>query len=232
LENEQSWEMVTLDSSRLGTIEFVVDILPRLIGAASVTVKLTFAAMLLGVLIGAVAALMRIRRSGFWATLAGAYVVVFRGTPLVVQMLIVYFALPQVGLRYDKFTSAVIALGVNAGAYIAEIIRAAIESIDRGQMEAARSLGMSHGMAMRRVIIPQTYRRLLPPLGNEFIAMLKDTSLIALIGGEELTRAGQHIISATFRPWPVYLTVAAIYLAMTAAFTVLVRYWERRLQNG
>jgi len=99
-------------------------------------------------------------------------------------------------------------------------------------MEAARSLGMSHGMAMRRVIIPQTYRRLLPPLGNEFIAMLKDTSLIALIGGEELTRAGQHIISATFRPWPVYLTVAAIYLAMTAAFTVLVRYWERRLQNG
>lgn len=221
-----------MGDSRLGTVEFVIDILPRLIGAASVTVRLTFMAMLFGVVMGALAALLRVRGRGFLSKLAGVYVVVFRGTPLVVQMLIVYFALPQVGLRYDKFTSAVIALGVNAGAYIAEIIRAAIESIDRGQMEAARSLGMSHGMAMRRIIVPQTYRRLLPPLGNEFIAMLKDTSLIALIGGEELTRAGQHIISATFRPWPVYLSVAAIYLAMTAAFTVVVRYWERRLQNG
>jgi His/Glu/Gln/Arg/opine family amino acid ABC transporter permease subunit len=224
--------MVTVSDSRPSNFEFVVDILPRLIGAASVTVRLTFLAMLFGVLIGAIVALLRVRKRGLLSALAGAYVVIFRGTPLVVQMLIVYFALPQVGLRYDKFTSAVIALGVNAGAYIAEIIRSAIESIDRGQMEAARSLGMSQWTAMRRIIIPQTYRRLLPPLGNEFIAMLKDTSLIALIGGEELTRAGQHIISATFRPWPVYLSVAAIYLAMTAAFTVVIRYWERRLQNG
>ncbi len=221
-----------MSDSRPSNFEFVVDILPRLIGAASVTVRLTFLAMLFGVLIGAIVALLRVRKRGLLSALAGAYVVIFRGTPLVVQMLIVYFALPQVGLRYDKFTSAVIALGVNAGAYIAEIIRSAIESIDRGQMEAARSLGMSQWTAMRRIIIPQTYRRLLPPLGNEFIAMLKDTSLIALIGGEELTRAGQHIISATFRPWPVYLSVAAIYLAMTAAFTVVIRYWERRLQNG
>ncbi len=221
-----------MSDSRPSNFEFVVDILPRLIGAASVTVRLTFLAMLFGVLIGAIVALLRVRKRGLLSALAGAYVVIFRGTPLVVQMLIVYFALPQVGLRYDKFTSAVIALGVNAGAYIAEIIRSAIESIDRGQIEAARSLGMSQWTAMRRIIIPQTYRRLLPPLGNEFIAMLKDTSLIALIGGEELTRAGQHIISATFRPWPVYLSVAAIYLAMTAAFTVVIRYWERRLQNG
>jgi len=146
-----------------------------------------------------------------------------------VQILIVYFALPQLGLRLDKFSSAVVALGINASAYIAEIIRAAIESIDPGQMEAARSLGMSYGLAMRRIIIPQTYRRLLPPLGNEFIAMLKDTSLIAFIGGEELTRAGQHIISATFRPWPVYITVAAIYLCMTALFSLFVQLGERKL---
>ncbi len=220
-----------MDGSRLGSIEFVVSILPRLIGAAAVTIKLTFTSMLLGILLGAIAALGRVRKRGLLSMLSGMYVVVIRGTPLVVQMLIVYFALPQAGLKYDKFTSAAIALGVNAGAYIAEIIRAAIESIDRGQMEAARSLGMSHGMAMRRIIVPQTYRRLLPPLGNEFIAMLKDTSLIALIGGEELTRAGQHIISATFRPWPVYLSVASIYLAMTAAFTLALRYWERRIRN-
>ncbi len=132
-----------MSDSRPSNFEFVVDILPRLIGAASVTVRLTFLAMLFGVLIGAIVALLRVRKRGLLSALAGAYVVIFRGTPLVVQMLIVYFALPQVGLRYDKFTSAVIALGVNAGAYIAEIIRSAIESIDRGQMEAARSLGMS-----------------------------------------------------------------------------------------
>ena len=212
--------------------EFVLSILPRLLGAASVTIRLTCVAMLLGMFIGAALALMRTSRNKLLHLVAGAYVTVFRGTPLVVQMLIVYFALPQVGLRFDKFTSAAIALGVNAGAYIAEIIRAAIESIDKGQMEAGRSLGMSYGATMRRIIVPQTYRRLLPPLGNEFIAMLKDTSLIALIGGEELTRAGQHIISDTFRPWPVYLSVAAIYLAMTAIFSFLVHHWERRLQDG
>ncbi|MGI6644114.1 MAG: amino acid ABC transporter permease [Bacillota bacterium] len=221
-----------MGDSRLPAWQFVVEILPRLLSAATVTIRLTCMAMLLGVVIGATLALMRTSRNRILSLVASAYVTVFRGTPLVVQMLVVYFALPEIGLRLDKFTSAVVALAMNSGAYIAEIIRAAIESIDRGQMEAGRSLGMSYGMTMRRVIIPQTYRRLLPPLGNEFIAMLKDTSLIALIGGEELTRAGQHIISASLRPWPVYLTVAAIYLAMTAAFTVLVQRWERRLEDG
>lgn len=213
-------------------LEFVINILPRLLSAATITVKLTALSMCVGLAVGVVAALMRISRTRFLSTLAGAYITVFRGTPLVVQILVVYFALPEIGIRLDKFTSAVVALGVNAGAYIAEIIRAGIESIDKGQMEAARSLGMSYGLAMRRIIIPQTYRRLIPPLGNEFIAMLKDTSLIALIGGEELTRAGQRIISSTFRPWPVYLSVAAIYLGMTVLFSTILRFWERRFQNG
>lgn len=221
-----------MEGTRVPALPFVLSILPRLLGAATVTVHLTCMAMLMGLAIGATLALMRTSRSKILSLLAGSYVTVFRGTPLVVQILVVYFALPQIGLRFDKFTSAAIALAINAGAYTAEIIRAAIESIDKGQMEAGRSLGMSYGMTMRRVIIPQTYRRLLPPLGNEFIAMLKDTSLIALIGGEELTRAGQHIISATFRPWPVYLSVAAVYLGMTAAFGFLVRLFERRLQDG
>lgn len=221
-----------MNSSRLSVMAFVLDMMPRLFSAATVTMRLTIMAMLGGLLFGAAAALMRTSRNGFLEFLSASYVTVFRGTPLVVQILIVYFALPQIGLRLDKFSSAVVALGINAGAYIAEIIRAAIESIDKGQMEAARSLGMTYGQAMRRIVVPQTYRRLLPPLGNEFIAMLKDTSLIALIGGEELTRAGQHIISATFRPWPVYLSVAAIYLCMTAAFSLLIRFYERRMQNG
>ncbi len=208
---------------------FIRGILPTLLRAAGVTVKLTALSISLGIAIGTAIALMRISRSKPLSILATLYVTILRGTPLMIQILIVYFALPQLGLRLDKFSSAVVALGINAGAYIAEIIRAAIESIDPGQMEAARSLGMSYGLAMRRIIIPQTYRRLLPPLGNEFIAMLKDTSLIAFIGGEELTRAGQHIISDTFQTWPVYLTVATIYLCMTALFSLLVQLGERKL---
>jgi len=208
---------------------FVREILPALLKAAGVTIKLTGLSISFGIAIGTAIALMKISRNRLFSLPATLYVTILRGTPLMIQILIVYFALPQLGLRLDKFSSAVVALGINAGAYIAEIIRAAIESIDPGQMEAARSLGMSHGLAMRRIIIPQTYRRLLPPLGNEFIAMLKDTSLIAFIGGEELTRAGQHIISATFRPWPVYLTVAGIYLCMTALFSLIVQLGERNL---
>jgi His/Glu/Gln/Arg/opine family amino acid ABC transporter permease subunit len=208
---------------------FVREILPALLKAAGVTIKLTGLSISFGIAIGTAIALMKISRNRLLSLPATLYVTILRGTPLMIQILIVYFALPQLGLRLDKFSSAVVALGINAGAYIAEIIRAAIESIDPGQMEAARSLGMSHGLAMRRIIIPQTYRRLLPPLGNEFIAMLKDTSLIAFIGGEELTRAGQHIISATFRPWPVYLTVAGIYLCMTALFSLIVQLGERNL---
>ncbi len=218
-------------SGRTPVHRFLLDILPRLLGAATVTIRLTALAMVLGLFLGALAALMKTSRSRILGSAAAAYTTVFRGTPLVVQILMIYFALPQVGLRLDKFSSAVVALAINAGAYVAEIVRAGIESIDKGQMEAARSLGMSYGLAMRRVIIPQTYRRLLPPLVNEFIAMLKDTSLIAFIGGEELTRAGQHIISATFRPWPVYLSLAAIYLGMTALFTTLARALERRLAD-
>lgn len=220
-----------METSVVPVWKFLANILPTLLRAAGVTVKLTATAMSLGLVIGTIAALMRISRSKLLSSLSVAYVTVFRGTPLVVQILIIYFALPQIGARFNKFTSAAIALGINAGAYIAEIIRAGIESIDKGQMEAARSLGMSYGLAMRRIIFPQTYRRLLPPLGNEFIAMLKDTSLIAFIGGEELTRAGQHIISTTFRPWPVYLAVAGIYLLMTALFSMLVQLGERRLQE-
>jgi len=215
--------------SMVSAAVFIQNILPTLLRASGVTVKLTAFSIILGIAIGTAVALMRISRSKVLSGVATAYVTVLRGTPLMVQILIVYFALPQIGLRMDKFSSAVIALGINASAYIAEIIRAAIESIDPGQMEAARSLGMSYGLAMRRIIIPQTYRRLLPPLGNEFIALLKDTSLIAFIGGEELTRAGQHIISATFRPWPVYITVAAIYLCMTALFSFVVQFGERKL---
>ncbi len=214
---------------RVPLIQFLVSILPRLLGAAVVTVKLAGLATLLGLVLGTLAALFQTSKSRALGYAATAYTTVFRGTPLVVQILVIYFALPQIGLRLDQFSSAVVALGINAGAYIGEIIRAGIESIDKGQMEAARSLGMSYGQAMRRVIVPQTYRRLLPPLGNEFIAMLKDTSLIAFIGGEELTRTGQHIISATFRPWPVYLSLAGIYLFMTVIFTYLVRKLERSL---
>lgn len=121
---------------------------------------------------------------------------------------------------------------LNSGAYVAEIFRAGIQSIDKGQMEAARSLGMTHGQAMRYVILPQAFRRVIPPLGNEFIALLKDTSVLSVIGFEELFRRGQLIVGATYQAFQIYLTVAFIYLIMVVAFSRLVDYLERRLKTG
>jgi len=128
------------------------------------------------------------------------------------------------------FVAAITAMGVNSGAYIAEIVRAGIQSVDRGQMEAARSLGLTYSQSMRYIIFPQALRRIIPPLGNEFIAMLKDSSLVSVIALEELLRKGQVVITRTFRPFEVYMVVALIYLAMTLAISRLVSWSERRLR--
>jgi ABC-type amino acid transport system permease subunit len=154
----------------------------------------------------------------------------FRGTPLLLQILFVYFALPLLlGVRLGAMTSAVLALSLNAAAYVCEIMRAAIESIDRGQMEAARSLGMSHGQAMWRVILPQTYRRLIPPLVNELAALSKDTSLVMVIALPELLYETQRIAASYLRPWEVYAWSAVGYLIVVLVLSALAARLERRL---
>ena len=151
-----------------------------------------------------------------------------RGTPLLVQILFIYFVLPVFGVSLPAFTSGILALTLNSAAYLAEIFRAGIQSIDVGQMEAARSLGMTYPQAMRRVILPQTFRRVLPPLTNEGIALLKDSSLVSVIGLTELARTGQELASRYAAPLTIWPMVALLYLALTFPLTRVAEYLERR----
>ena len=145
----------------------------------------------------------------------------------------IYFALPMlIGTRIDPFVAAIVACSVNSSAYVAEIFRAGILSIDKGQMEAGRSLGLNWSQTMRFIIIPQAFKRIIPPLGNEFIAMLKDSSLVSVIGFEELTRQGQLVIASTYGAMEIWTAVALIYLMMTLPITRLVAYLEKRFKTN
>ncbi len=204
--------------------------LPRLLDGMKWTLALTGTAGFFGTLVGLITALARISRSRLLYSFASGYITLFRGTPLLLQILFVYAALPQVGLRFSAFTSVSLALSLNAGAYIAEIIRAAIQSIDKGQMEAARSLGMSYGMAMRRVILPQTFRRLLPPMVNEMAALSKDSSLAMVVGFLELMKVSQSIASRTFMLFSTYFWTALGYLIIVVTLTTMADRLEKWLE--
>ena len=161
-------------------------------------------------------------------SLARVYTDVIRGTPALMQIFFIYFGLPAIGIRLAAPVAGVLALGINSGAYISEIIRAAIQSIERGQMEAARGLGMSYRQAMRRVILPQTVRRAIPPVTGELISLVKGSSLLSVISIGELTRVGTQILGVTFRPLEAYLPVAVIYLLLNAGLTQLTILLEAR----
>ncbi|WP_462392911.1 amino acid ABC transporter permease [Mitsuokella multacida] len=212
--------------------DLVVNSFPLLLVGAGVTIKITALSVALGVVIGLFVGIARISRIKLLRVLAAIYVDFFRGTPLLVQIFLVYFALPVItGQRVDPFVAAIGSCGINSGAYVAEIFRAGIQSIDKGQMEAGRSLGMTWVQTMRYIIVPQAFKRVIPPLGNEFIALLKDSSLVSVIGFEELTRRGQLIIAKTYGSLEIWLSVAAIYLAMTLTISRFVAYLERRYKT-
>ena len=212
--------------------DLVVNSFPLLLVGAGVTIKITALSVALGVVIGLFVGIARISRIKLLRVLAAIYVDFFRGTPLLVQIFLVYFALPVItGQRVDPFVAAIGSCGINSGAYVAEIFRAGIESIDKGQMEAGRSLGMTWVQTMRYIIVPQAFKRVIPPLGNEFIALLKDSSLVSVIGFEELTRRGQLIIAKTYGSLEIWLSVAVIYLAMTLTISRFVAYLERRYKT-
>ena len=202
---------------------------PLLLLGAGVTIKITAMSVALGVLIGLFVGIARICRVKPLRFLAAVYVDFFRGTPLLVQIFLFYFAVPVItGQRIDPYVAAVGSCGINSGAYVAEIVRAGIQSIDEGQMEAGRSLGMTWAQTMRYIIVPQAIKRVIPPLGNEFIALLKDSSLVSVIGFEELTRRGQLIIAKTYGSLEIWFSVAIIYLVMTLSISRLVAYLEKR----
>ena len=212
--------------------DLVVNSFPLLLVGAGVTIKITALSVALGVIIGLFVGIARISRFKILRVLSAIYVDFFRGTPLLVQIFLVYFALPVItGQRVDPFVAAIGSCGINSGAYVAEIFRAGIQSIDKGQMEAGRSLGMTWVKTMRYIIVPQAFKRVIPPLGNEFIALLKDSSLVSVIGFEELTRRGQLIIAKTYGSLEIWISVAVIYLAMTLTISRFVAYLERRYQT-
>ncbi|MDD3157119.1 amino acid ABC transporter permease [Anaeromusa sp.] len=202
---------------------------PLLLLGAGVTIQITALSVGFGLVIGVFMGMARLSKMWVIRSFAAVYVDFIRGTPLLVQIFLIYFALPIIiGQRIDPFVAAITACSVNSGAYVAEIFRGGIQSIDKGQMEAGRSLGMTWWQTMRFIVLPQAFKRVIPPLGNEFIAMLKDSSLVSVIGFEELTRRGQLIIARTYGSFEIWLTVAFIYLVMTLSISRLVAYLERR----
>ncbi|MFZ5945289.1 MAG: amino acid ABC transporter permease [Bacillota bacterium] len=207
--------------------------LPLLIKGAGMTVTLTACAITFGTFIGLIIALMKIIKSPVLNFIGGIYTWIFRGIPLLVQLFIIYNALPMaLGITLNAFTAAIIGISLCGGAYIAEIIRAGIQSIDKGQMEAALSLGMGYSQAMRKIIIPQTYRRLIPPMGNEFITLLKDTALVSTITMTELTRTAQIYAASHFKPFEMFITAGIIYLILTTFFTILFGRLENKLARS
>jgi len=210
-------------------MNLVVNSFPLLLIGAGVTIQITVLSTAIGFVIGLVVGVARISHLRPLRLLAEVYVEFFRGTPLLVQIFLFYFALPVItGQRIDPFIAAISACGITSGAYVAEIFRAGIQSVDEGQMEAGRSLGMTWLQTMRYIIVPQAFKRVIPPLGNEFIAMLKDSSLVSVIGFEELTRRGQLIIAKTYGSFEIWMSVAVIYLVMTLTISRFVAYLERR----
>jgi His/Glu/Gln/Arg/opine family amino acid ABC transporter permease subunit len=205
-------------------------VLPLLLQGARLTVLLTLAALAIGIPGGLLIALARLSTFQPLRLAATTYVEAVRGTPLLMQIYVIYFVLPAVGISLPALVAGIAALSLNAAAYISEIFRAGIESIEAGQMEAARSLGMDYGGAMRWVILPQTIRRVLPPMTNEAVALLKDSSLVSVVALAELMRVGKELATTSGSPITIYLFVALIYLAMTLPLTHLVRRLERKWQ--
>lgn len=200
---------------------------------ALVTVEVTLGAIVLGCLIGLVVGLGRLqpqRRIVYGA--CSVYVSFVRGTPLLVQLFIWFFGLPHVGLNLPAFFCGIVGMGMYGGAYISEVVRGAIQSVDRGQMEAARSLGMPYRIAMWQIIVPQAAIRMIPPLGNEFIALIKNSSLVSLLTITDLMHEGQKIISVSYRSLEVYLAIAMVYFVLTNATSLALRLIERRLGAG
>ena len=207
----------------------IIDNLPLLLQGALVTIEITVLSVGCGFFVGMLVALANLSNFKLIRLLARCYVDIIRGTPLLVQIFLIYFALPMIiGQTINPFVAAVTACSINSGAYVSEIFRAGIQSIDKGQMEAGRSLGLSWAQTMRYIIMPQAFKAIIPPLGNEFIAMLKDSSLVSVIGFEELTRRGQLIIAKTYASFEIWGTVAVFYLIMTISISQLVAYLERK----
>ena len=203
---------------------------PDFLVGAWITIRISVVAMLIGTLIGlAVGVIRGSNKKGIIYFLATTYLEIFRGTPLLIQLFFIYFGLPTIGITLSPWTASILGLALNSGAYISEVVRAGILGVDKGQGEAAHSLGLTHLQVMFYVILPQAGRVILPPLINVFSSLLKDSSLVSILAIAELSRIGQLIYTKTFQPFEVYATVGLLYLIMTSFLSYLSRHLEKRL---
>ncbi|QSO51213.1 amino acid ABC transporter permease [Alicyclobacillus curvatus] len=209
----------------------VISSLPYLLQGALVTVILAVVSMAIGLVLGVFSALVRISHMKGLSQISSFYVSVIRGTPLLVQVYVVYYGLPQVGIALNPLTSGILALSINVGAYLSESFRGAIQSVDKGQTEAAVSIGLTYGQTMRRIILPQCIRTAIPTIGNTYIGLLKDTSLVSVITVTELLQASSLIIAKTYQPLLYYIVAGVIYWILAFLFGLLQQALEKRVSR-
>ena len=218
----------TLLSNR--TVSVLWEALPRILSAGlTMTIPLTLVSFTLAMALAVAVALVQYAKVPVLSQLARFYIWVIRGTPLLVQLFVVFYGMPNIGILIDPFPAAVIVFSINEGAYMAEIIRAALESVPTGQMEAGRCVGMTYLQTMRRIILPQAMRTAFPSLSNSLISMIKDTSLAANITVTEMFMATQRIVARTYEPLALYIEVGLIYLLFCTVLTKLQSVGEKRL---
>ncbi len=213
-----------------GFFEYVMQCMPQLLLGLKLTLQMTTISLILAVVIGMITCLFSISKNKLMHAVSGLYLSVIRGTPLMVQALFIYFGLTAaLNIKISPFNAAIIVLCLNAGAYLSEIFRSGIAAINKGQMEAARSLGLPYSVAMRKIILPQAFRIVIPSVLNQFIITLKDTSILSAIGCGELMRQSQLIVARNFRSFETYAIIAVMYYIVVVVLTKLFQLVERRL---
>ena len=208
------------------------EVFPYLLRGAKVTLTLTLVSLTFGIALGLLLGLARVSANPVIRGAAVAYIEVIRGTPLLMQLIFIYYGLPSVGIVLDAYAAGILGLSLNSAAYVGEIFRAGIQSVAKGQVEAARASGLTYAQSMRYVVLPQALRVVLPPLTNEFVAMLKDTSLVSTLAVAELLRIGREMQAWKSNTFSPFAGVALIYLSMTIPMTKLARHFEKRTGAG
>jgi polar amino acid transport system permease protein len=212
-------------------LERILGYLPDLWGGLQLTVFLTFTGMSVALVIGLVIALARLDpRRKFLTWPARAFVEIIRGTPLLLQLFYIFYVLPSFGIRLDRLVAGILGLGLNTGAYLSEVFRSGIDAVQKGQWEAADALGMPTGLTLRHIVLPQALRIVIPPVGNYFISMFKDTALVATISVPELLFSGQLLAAQSFRYLEIYSLIFVMYLVISYPASLGVRWIERRLR--
>jgi len=212
-------------------LQLLIKSLPQLAKGALVSIQIAFFSCSIGITLGTLLGLAQSSKNKLLRTFVGIYVTIFRGTPMLIQLTFAFFVLPELGIYIPAFWTAVLTIGLNSGAYVSQIIRSGIKSVSKGQLEAAQVIGFSKFQATQYVLLPQAIRTVVPALGNEFITLVKDSSLASVITVVELTKEGSRILSTTFDALTIYTGVALMYLLMTSALSLIMAKIEKRFSK-